>query len=144
MAKLLAPIAPVDIICIGLNYARHAAEGNHPAPEHPVMFTKSSAVLQHPGDPIELPRKLRSDEVDYECELAVVIGKQCKNATRIPSHRLHPRILEHRKIETRHRQVAGHGQEPMFRKAPDYPATRVSTGSAIALDWPGCQQRLNR
>ena len=82
VAKLLAPVAPVDIICIGLNYSHHAAEGNHPTPEHPVMFTKSSAVLQHPGDPIELPRTLRSDEVDYECELAVVIGQECKNATR--------------------------------------------------------------
>ena len=80
--KLLAPIAPVDIYCIGLNYIRHAQEGNNPKPEHPVVFTKSSAILNHPGDPIELPRTLRSDEVDYECELAVVIGKPCKNATK--------------------------------------------------------------
>ena len=46
------------------------------------MFTKSSAVVQNPDDPIVLPRKLRSDEVDYECELAVVIGKVCKNASK--------------------------------------------------------------
>ncbi|MEM8944717.1 MAG: fumarylacetoacetate hydrolase family protein [Planctomycetota bacterium] len=82
VAKLLAPIAPVDIICIGLNYAHHAAESNLPEPDHPVMFTKSSAVVQNPNDPIVLPRKLRSDEVDYECELAVVIGKKCKNASK--------------------------------------------------------------
>jgi len=80
--KLLAPVAPVDIYCIGLNYARHAAEGNNPEPEHPVVFVKSTAAVQHPGDPIVLPRKLRSDEVDYECELAVVIGKVCKNASK--------------------------------------------------------------
>ena len=80
--KLLAPIAPVDIFCIGLNYAHHAEESNLPKPDHPVVFTKSSAILQNPGDPIELPRKLRSDEVDYECELAVVIGKKCKNVER--------------------------------------------------------------
>ena len=80
--KLLAPIAPVDILCIGLNYARHAEEGNLPAPEHPVLFMKSTAALQHPGDPIVLPRHLRSDEVDFECELAVVIGKRCKNISR--------------------------------------------------------------
>ncbi len=80
--KLLAPVAPVDIICIGLNYAKHAAEGNLPEPKHPVVFAKSTAVVQHPGDPIILPRKLRSDEVDFECELAVVIGKECKNASK--------------------------------------------------------------
>lgn len=82
VAKILAPVAPIDIICIGLNYAHHAAESNLPEPEHPVMFTKSSAVVQNPDDPIVLPRKLRSDEVDYECELAVVIGKVCKNASK--------------------------------------------------------------
>ena len=68
MEKLLAPIAPVDIICIGLNYARHAEEGNLPLPEYPVVFAKSTGVVQNPGDPIVLPRHLRSDEVDYEID----------------------------------------------------------------------------
>ena len=80
--KLLAPVAPTNILCIGLNYRRHAAEGNVPAPERPVLFIKASTAVQNPGDPIVLPRHLRSDEVDYECELAVVIGRRCKNATR--------------------------------------------------------------
>ena len=80
--KVLAPVGPVDIFCIGLNYVRNAQEGNANPPEHPVLFMKSTAALQHPGDPIVLPRKLRSDKVDYECELAVVIGKQCKNVAR--------------------------------------------------------------
>jgi 2-keto-4-pentenoate hydratase/2-oxohepta-3-ene-1,7-dioic acid hydratase in catechol pathway len=79
--KLLAPIEPAVIYCIGLNYVRHAEEGGLKPPEFPVVFMKSPAALQHPGDPIKLPRRLRSDEVDYECELAVVIGKTCKNAT---------------------------------------------------------------
>lgn len=80
--KLLAPIAPADIFCIGLNYIRHAQEGNKSVPEHPVVFSKSTAVVQHPDGPIILPRHLRSDKVDFECELAVVIGKECKNASR--------------------------------------------------------------
>jgi len=80
--KLLAPVAPTDIICIGLNYRRHAEEGNQPIPEHPVVFMKTSSAVQHPGDAIVLPRKLRSDAVDYECELAVVIGRPCQNASR--------------------------------------------------------------
>ncbi len=80
--QLLAPLQPVDIICIGLNYRKHAAEGNSPIPEFPVVFMKNLGTLQHPGGPIVLPRKLRSDAVDYECELAVVIGKRCHNVAR--------------------------------------------------------------
>lgn len=80
--KLLAPVAPVNFLCIGLNYRRHAEEGKAPIPEHPVLFIKSTTAVQNPGDPIILPRHLRSDEVDYECELAVVIGKRCKNVSR--------------------------------------------------------------
>ncbi|HEX2746566.1 MAG TPA: fumarylacetoacetate hydrolase family protein [Verrucomicrobiales bacterium] len=80
--RLLAPLDPEVILCIGLNYRRHAEEGNAPIPEFPVLFMKSKAAVQHPGGPIELPRHLRSDQVDYECELAVVIGKRCKNVSR--------------------------------------------------------------
>ena len=82
VAKLLAPIEPRDIICIGLNYRKHAAEGNQPIPEWPVVFMKNSGTLQHPGDPIVLPRRLKSDAVDYECELAVIIGKECHNVSK--------------------------------------------------------------
>lgn len=81
VAKLLAPIVPSDTFCIGLNYRRHAAEGNHAAPEFPVVFMKGTGALQNPHDPIQLPRHLKSDRVDYECELAVVIGRECKNAS---------------------------------------------------------------
>ena len=77
-----APLVPCDIYCIGLNYARHAEEGGKPIPDHPVVFMKSTAAVQHPAEPIVLPRKLRSDRVDYECELVVVIGSECKNASR--------------------------------------------------------------
>ena len=80
--KLLAPLTPVDIVCIGLNYRKHADEGNQPIPEHPIVFMKTSSAVQNPADPIVLPRKLRSDAVDYECELAVVIGKPCHNVSR--------------------------------------------------------------
>lgn len=80
--KLLAPVAPVNFLCIGLNYRRHAEEGKAPIPENPVLFIKATTAVQNPGDPIILPRHLRSDEVDYECELAIVIGKRCKNVTR--------------------------------------------------------------
>jgi 2-keto-4-pentenoate hydratase/2-oxohepta-3-ene-1,7-dioic acid hydratase in catechol pathway len=80
--KILAPVSPVNILAIGLNYRKHAEEGGKGVPERPMLFLKSTSSLNNPGDPIELPRKLRSDEVDFECELAVVIGKTCKNASR--------------------------------------------------------------
>jgi 2-keto-4-pentenoate hydratase/2-oxohepta-3-ene-1,7-dioic acid hydratase in catechol pathway len=80
--KRLAPIVPTNILCIGLNYRKHAAESKQEPPARPVLFVKNTAAVQNPGDPIEIPVKLASTKVDYECELAVVIGKRCKNATR--------------------------------------------------------------
>ena len=82
IAKLLAPVAPAAFLCIGLNYKRHAAESKLPQPKFPVLFVKGVNALQHPNEPILIPTRLRSDEVDYECELAVVIGKACKNVRR--------------------------------------------------------------
>src|SRR5438067_1666962 len=82
VAKLLAPVVPPAILCIGLNYRRHANETNARIPEFPILFTKPPSAVQNPGDPILLPRHLRSDEVDYECELAIVIGRTCKNVSR--------------------------------------------------------------
>jgi len=78
--KLLAPLVPSDILCIGLNYREHAAESGSAIPENPMLFIKSSNTLNHPLAPIPLPR--RSNQVDYECELAVVIGKQAKYVSR--------------------------------------------------------------
>jgi 2-keto-4-pentenoate hydratase/2-oxohepta-3-ene-1,7-dioic acid hydratase in catechol pathway len=82
ITKLLAPIAPAQILCIGLNYGRHADETGAKRPERPILFVKGINALQHPGDPIEIPAHLPSNEVDYECELAVVIGRACKNVAR--------------------------------------------------------------
>ena len=82
VAKLLAPIAPVSIQCIGLNYRKHAEETNAKVPEHPVLFVKGINTVQNPNDPIQIPTFLKSNEVDYECELAIVIGKRCKNVKR--------------------------------------------------------------
>lgn len=80
--RLLAPIAPAAILCIGMNYAAHAAEGGREPPQRPVLFMKTPSAAQRPDGPIVLPRALRSDRVDFEAELAVVIGRPCKNAAR--------------------------------------------------------------
>lgn len=80
--KLLAPVVPKALMCIGLNYRRHAEEGNATIPEYPILFMKTPSAVQNPGDPILLPTHLKSDSVDYECELAAVIGKECKNVSK--------------------------------------------------------------
>ena len=75
VARWLAPLVPVNIFCIGLNYRAHAAETGAAIPEHPVVFMKPTTALNDPGAPIPLPRACdRGPEVDYEAELAVVIG----------------------------------------------------------------------
>lgn len=80
--KLLAPIFPPSILCIGANYRFHIKEVGASTPEYPVLFMKTPAAVQNPEDPIEIPRQLPSEEVDYEGELAVIIGKKCKNVSR--------------------------------------------------------------
>ncbi|NJD07508.1 MAG: 5-carboxymethyl-2-hydroxymuconate isomerase [Methylococcaceae bacterium] len=82
VVKLLAPIEPTAILGIGLNYRFHAEETKSAIPEHPILFMKLPNSVQNPDDPILLPTHLKSDKVDYECELAVVIGKRAKNVKR--------------------------------------------------------------
>ncbi len=80
--RLLAPVQPKQFLCIGLNYRRHAAETGAKIPEYPILFMKGVNAAQDPGGPIVIPGHLASAEVDYECELAVVIGRTCKNVAR--------------------------------------------------------------
>lgn len=81
-SRLLAPVIPPVIYCIGMNYRKHAQETGGKVREYPTVFMKAPSALLDPGAPIELPRGLRSEQVDYECELAVVIGRSCKNVNR--------------------------------------------------------------
>jgi 2-keto-4-pentenoate hydratase/2-oxohepta-3-ene-1,7-dioic acid hydratase in catechol pathway len=76
---LLAPIVPPVIIGIAQNYRAHAMEMGGELPPRPVFFLKMPHCLNAPGAPIVLPRHLRSDKVDAEAELAVVIGRACRN-----------------------------------------------------------------
>jgi 2-keto-4-pentenoate hydratase/2-oxohepta-3-ene-1,7-dioic acid hydratase in catechol pathway len=80
--KLLAPIQPTAILCIGLNYRRHAEETHAAIPSWPVLFMKTPGAVQHPGEPIALPTRLASHKVDFEAELVVVISRACKNVPR--------------------------------------------------------------
>src|SRR4026209_1916109 len=71
--SLLAPVLPSNLVCVGKNYAAHAAEFGMQVPEEPLLFLKPSTAVIGPGDPIGLLPI--SDRVDFEGELAVVIGR---------------------------------------------------------------------
>ena len=78
--RLLAPVLPSKVVCIGKNYADHVREMGGDAPATPVVFLKPSTSVVGPGDAIVLPRD--SDEVDHEAELVIVIGRLCREVPR--------------------------------------------------------------
>ena len=78
--KILAPLEPAAILCTALNYHQHAIEAGFDLPRYPALFYKNPSALAHPGDPIIIPAScIDPPQVDYEAELAVVIGKAAKN-----------------------------------------------------------------
>jgi 2-keto-4-pentenoate hydratase/2-oxohepta-3-ene-1,7-dioic acid hydratase in catechol pathway len=79
--KLLMPIArPGKVVCIGLNYALHAKEGGNPIPDYPAVFLRVQTSLVGPGEPMLRP-KGASEKLDYEAELAIVIGRTARNVS---------------------------------------------------------------
>jgi 2-keto-4-pentenoate hydratase/2-oxohepta-3-ene-1,7-dioic acid hydratase in catechol pathway len=88
-ARLLAPVIPRSkVIGIGRNYAEHAAELGNTVPDEPLAFLKPNTSVIGPGDPIRLP--WQSEDVHYEGELAVVIGRLCRD---VPAERVEEVIL---------------------------------------------------
>ena len=88
-ARLLAPVVPPQIVCIGANYRRHCVECNVPIPESPIVFFKLCNALAGPGDTVLLP-KIAPAEVDWEAELVIVIGRTAKH---VPQERADEFIL---------------------------------------------------
>jgi 2-keto-4-pentenoate hydratase/2-oxohepta-3-ene-1,7-dioic acid hydratase in catechol pathway len=79
--RLGPPVArPSKLICLGKNYLEHAQEGNFEAPEKPLLFAKAPSALSGPKDPIILPRSC--GQVDWEVELALVVGREGKRISR--------------------------------------------------------------
>ncbi|MGD0228770.1 MAG: fumarylacetoacetate hydrolase family protein [Syntrophorhabdales bacterium] len=76
--RLLAPVSPPNIICLGLNYRKHADEAGLAYPAEPLIFLKATTALSGPGDPIVLPEHF-DGAIDFESELAIVIGKRARN-----------------------------------------------------------------
>jgi 2-keto-4-pentenoate hydratase/2-oxohepta-3-ene-1,7-dioic acid hydratase in catechol pathway len=76
-ARILAPVAPSKIVCVGRNYREHAAELGNEVPAEPLLFFKPPSSLIAPGEPIRIPPL--SNRVDFEGEVAIVIGDRCRN-----------------------------------------------------------------
>lgn len=74
---VIAPVLPSKVVCVGLNYMDHIKEFNHEIPDSPVIFIKPSTAVNHPEAKIAYPQQ--SSQVDYEGELAMIIGKEAKN-----------------------------------------------------------------
>lgn len=74
--RLLAPVQPNKVVAVGLNYLDHIKEMNDPMPDEPVIFLKPPSAVIGPEEAIVRPK--RSSRVDYEAEIAAVIGKRCK------------------------------------------------------------------
>ncbi|KAJ5959795.1 uncharacterized protein N7479_006945 [Penicillium vulpinum] len=82
--ELLSPVSQIEagtVRCVGLNYKEHAAEMKLTLPNTPTVFLKASTCIASASEPIILPSNVDYDEADYEVELAIVIGKQCKNVS---------------------------------------------------------------
>ncbi len=77
---LLSPVDPPNVIAIGLNYTGHAEESGMELPERPVVFLKATTAVCGPEDDIVLP-SMAPDEVDYECELVIIMGKEAKHVS---------------------------------------------------------------
>ena len=77
--RLLAPVLPSKVVCVGRNYADHATEMGTDVPEEPLIFLKPSTAVIGPGDPIPYPNLSR--QVDHEGELAIVVGRLARNVS---------------------------------------------------------------
>lgn len=86
--RLLSPVLPNKVVAVGRNYSEHARELGNTVPETPVVFFKPSTAVVGPDDPVIYPGF--SAEVHHEAELAVVIGRMCKE---VPRERVHEVIL---------------------------------------------------
>jgi len=79
--RVSAPVArPGKIVCVGLNYHDHCREQGIEAPRYPILFAKFGNAIAHPGAPVTRPRA--TEQLDLECELAVVIGRELSRASR--------------------------------------------------------------
>ena len=137
-ARLGSPIArPSKIVCIGLNYRDHAAETGASIPAEPVLFFKATTALCGPNDPLVIPRG--ATKVDWEVELAVVVGEACRYASREEAARRIAGYALHNDYSERSFQLERGGQwskgksSDTFAPLGPFLATPDEVGDAQAL-----------
>ena len=106
--KLLAPVVPSKLICIGLNYRLHAEETGSTIPSEPVVFAKLPSCYSDPGSPIVLP--FDEPEPDYEAEMALVIGTRVRRADRAAARAAIGGITAFNDVSARKAQRSSGGQ----------------------------------
>ena len=99
---------PSKIICVGLNYSKHAAESKMPLPTEPILFFKSTTAFTGPNEEVVIPRN--SKKTDWEVELAVVIGKRASYVTEAGSMNFVAGFCLHNDYSEREFQLARNGQ----------------------------------
>ncbi len=112
LVRLLAPVVPTNIFCVGRNYVDHIEEFDKSVPEYPILFLKNTASLNDPGRPIRIPKcQMRGPEVDFEGELAVVIGKQAKDVSEAEALRHVLGYTASNDVSARRWQILGGGDQ---------------------------------
>ena len=99
---------PSKIVCVGLNYAKHAAESGMKIPDEPVLFFKSSSAITGPYDPIIIPKN--SSKTDWEVELAIVIGKRASYVSKKDALNYIAGYVLHNDVSEREFQIERSGQ----------------------------------
>ena len=138
--RLLAPVLPSKIVCVGLNYKDHAAEVNKPLPPEPLLFIKPSTSVIGPGEPIVIPPGV--GRIDHEAELAVVIGRRASRVDEADAERYILGLTCVNDVTARELQVKGAGYttaKGFDTFAPVGPciATGVDYGRATGLTVEG-------
>ena len=99
---------PSKIVCVGLNYAKHAAESGMKIPDEPVLFFKSSSAITGPYDPIIIPKN--SSKTDWEVELAIVMGKRASYVSKEDALNYIAGYVLHNDVSEREFQIERSGQ----------------------------------
>ena len=97
-----------NIVAVGLNYADHAAETGNPIPKEPILFNKHTGCLCGPNDDVMIP--IGSKKLDWECELAFVIGQRCRNVSEADAHKYVAGYAIMNDVSERFFQIEGTGQ----------------------------------
>src|SRR5438128_3245059 len=127
--KILPPIPdPPKIVCLGLNYRDHAIESGAPIPKEPILFSKYATALIGPGEAIVLPSV--SQEVDYEAELVIVVGKRGRNVRSAEAMSYVAGYTIGHDVSARDWQLKKEGQQWLCGKSFD---TFAPTGPVLVL-----------